>query len=43
MTRTATRLQNVTASSVRRPAEAWVWRDASHDDVVRPPRPAAAG
>jgi len=42
MTHTATRPQTITASSVRRPAEAWVWRDASHDDVVRLPRPAAS-
>jgi hypothetical protein len=25
---------------VRHPTEPWVWRDASHDDVVRDPRAA---
>jgi hypothetical protein len=42
MTRTATRPQIIIAPGVRRPAEPWVWRDASDDDVVREPRPAAS-
>lgn len=41
MTRTATRPQTIIASSIRRPAEPWVWRDASHDDVVHEPHPVA--
>jgi hypothetical protein len=41
MTRTAIRHQTV-ATSIRRPVEQWVWRDASDDDVVRQPRPAIA-